>query len=63
VTAFHENGLLAHTWSDSCGEPKDQVASATREDRSLMPSNYGRLFNARELDDLVAYLAGLGGEK
>ena len=42
---------------------KDQVASVQREDRSLMPSNYGRLFNARELDDLVAYMAGLGGEK
>ena len=42
---------------------KDWVGSVKREDRSLMPSNYGRLFNARELDDLVAYLAGLGGEK
>ncbi|HEV2690897.1 MAG TPA: c-type cytochrome, partial [Bryobacteraceae bacterium] len=42
---------------------KDQVASVKREDRSLMPSNYGRLFTARELDDLVAYLASLGGEK
>jgi putative heme-binding domain-containing protein len=42
---------------------KDQVTSVKREERSLMPSNYGRLFNTRELDDLVAYLAGLGGEK
>jgi len=25
-----------------------------------MPSNYDRLLNARELDDLLAYLASLG---
>ena len=31
--------------------------------RSLMPSNYGRMFNPHELDDLLAYLASLGGEK
>jgi cytochrome c oxidase cbb3-type subunit III len=40
---------------------KDNVASIQREYRSLMPSNYGRLFSARELDDLLAFLAGLGG--
>jgi putative heme-binding domain-containing protein len=41
---------------------KDNVMSIQREYRSLMPSNYGRLFSARELDDLLAYLASLGGE-
>jgi putative heme-binding domain-containing protein len=40
---------------------KDNVASIQREYRSLMPSNYGRLFSATELDDLLAFLAGLGG--
>jgi putative heme-binding domain-containing protein len=40
---------------------KDNVASIQREYRSLMPSNYGRLFSGRELDDLLAFLAGLGG--
>jgi len=40
---------------------KDSVVSIQREYRSLMPSNYGRLFSARELDDLLAFLAGLGG--
>jgi putative heme-binding domain-containing protein len=39
---------------------KDEVTAIQREDRSLMPSNYGRLFSERELDDLVAFLAGLG---
>ena len=43
---------------------KDDVTSLKREYRSLMPSNYGRLFSTRELDDLLAYLAGLrGGER
>jgi len=42
---------------------KDDVASVKIEYRSLMPGNYGRLFNARELDDLLAYLASLGGER
>lgn len=41
---------------------KSEVASVTRETRSLMPANYGRLFTAQELDDLVAYLASLRGE-
>jgi cytochrome c oxidase cbb3-type subunit III len=41
---------------------KDQVTSVTREERSLMPS-YSRVFTARELNDLVAYLAGLGDDK
>ena len=42
---------------------KDNVTSMEIEYRSLMPSNYGRMFNPRELDDLLAYLASLGGEK
>ncbi len=42
---------------------KENVASIKREYRSLMPSNYSRLFNARELDDLVAFLAALGGDR
>lgn len=40
---------------------KDDVMSMQREYRSLMPSNYSRQFSARELDDLLAYLASLGG--
>jgi hypothetical protein len=40
---------------------KDDVTSIQREYRSLMPANYGRLFSDRELDDLVAFLASLGG--
>jgi putative heme-binding domain-containing protein len=43
---------------------KDDVTSVEREYRSLMPLDYGRLFSSRELDDLIAYLAGLqGGER
>jgi cytochrome c oxidase cbb3-type subunit 3 len=42
---------------------KENVTSIKREYRSLMPSNYSRLFNARELDDLVAFLAALGGDR
>jgi len=42
---------------------KENVTSVKREYRSLMPSNYSRLFNARELDDLVAFLAALGGDR
>jgi putative heme-binding domain-containing protein len=40
---------------------KDQVTSMKREFKSLMPDNYGKTFSAAELDDLVAYLAGLRG--
>ena len=42
---------------------RDEVTSITREYRTLMPSNYGRLFNDRELENLVAFLAGLDGVK
>jgi putative heme-binding domain-containing protein len=41
---------------------KAQVRSAERENRSLMPDNYGKLFSAAELDDLLAYLSSLRGE-
>src|SRR2546427_6972174 len=40
---------------------KENVVSIQREYRSLMPSNYSRLFSMRELDDLLAFLASLGG--
>ena len=40
---------------------KDEVTSITREDKSLMPAAYGKMFTGKELDDLVAYLASLGG--
>jgi hypothetical protein len=39
------------------------VSSISREYRSLMPSNYERLFNDRELENLVAFLASLDGGK
>jgi putative heme-binding domain-containing protein len=42
---------------------RDAVSSVQREYRSLMPSNYARLFSDRELEDLVAFLAGLDGGK
>jgi putative heme-binding domain-containing protein len=42
---------------------RDNVKSMEIEYRSLMPSNYGRVFKTNELDDLLAYLASLGGEK
>ena len=42
---------------------KDDVRSVRREYRSLMPSNYERLFSAGEMDNLVAYLVSLRGER
>jgi len=42
---------------------RDDVSSISREYRSLMPSNYERLFNDRELENLVAFLASLDGGK
>jgi len=41
---------------------KSDVASLKREYRSLMPDNYGKLFSASELNDLLAYLVSLRGE-
>jgi len=40
---------------------RSDVRSVKREDRSLMPDGYGRMFNDAEMDDLLAYLAGLRG--
>ena len=39
-----------------------EVRSIKREPRPLMPS-YGRSLTAREIDDLLAYLAGLGRQE
>ncbi|MCB1021880.1 MAG: hypothetical protein KDC27_18245, partial [Acidobacteria bacterium] len=39
---------------------RSALARSERPARSLMPS-YADAFSARELDDLVAYLASLGG--
>lgn len=39
---------------------KSDVTSVTREFRSLMPESYGKMFSSAELDDVVAYMAGLG---
>ena len=40
---------------------KEDVTSIQREDRSLMPAAYKGILSAKELDDLVAYMASLGG--
>jgi len=42
---------------------KSDVSSVKREFRSLMPEGYGKAFNSAELNDLVAYLAGLGAAR
>jgi putative heme-binding domain-containing protein len=42
---------------------KSDVTSLTREFHSLMPAGYGKMFSSSELDDLVAYLAGLGARR
>ena len=38
---------------------REDVASVTRESRSLMPSTYAKSLSANEIDDLVAYLSSL----
>lgn len=38
---------------------KDELLSMQREMRSLMPGEYGKIFSAGELDDLVAYIIKL----
>jgi putative heme-binding domain-containing protein len=40
---------------------RTDVASIKREDRSLMPADYGQRLKPAEIDDLVAYLAALRG--
>lgn len=42
---------------------RSEVRSIHREFRSLMPSDYARRLRASEIDDLVAYLVTLRGEK
>lgn len=42
---------------------REDVTSMTRESRSLMPSTYGKMFSETELNDLVAYLNTLRGER
>ena len=39
---------------------KNEVTSIQREEKSLMPAGYGKMFSKAELDDLVAYLSSLG---
>lgn len=41
---------------------RSDVKSIVREYRSIMPE-YGQMFAAAELDDLIAYLASLGGKR
>lgn len=40
---------------------RSEVTSIVREERSLMPQDYGRLLTSAGIDDLVAYLASLRG--
>lgn len=40
---------------------RGDLASSTRELKSLMPDNYGRLLAAAEIDNLLAYLVSLRG--
>jgi len=42
---------------------RSEVASISRDFLSLMPGTYGKLFSPAELNDLVAYLAGLGARR
>jgi|ERR1051326_2720840 putative heme-binding domain-containing protein len=41
---------------------KSNVSSVKHETRSLMPDNYGKIFTAPEVDDIVSYLSTLRGE-
>ena len=41
---------------------REDVASVTRESRSLMPSTYGQSLSATDVDDLLAYLSSLRGK-
>jgi quinoprotein glucose dehydrogenase len=42
---------------------RSELKSVKREFRSVMPENYGSMFDKAELDDLLAYLSSLRGEK
>ncbi len=41
---------------------RDEVVSMTREMRSLMPGDYGKVFSNQEVDDLVAYIMRVRSE-
>jgi putative heme-binding domain-containing protein len=41
---------------------RNNVISMKREQRSLMPDNYGKLFSESEIDDLVAYVFKIRSE-
>ena len=41
---------------------RDEVKSMKREFRSMMPDNYGKLFSAGEVEDVVAYMSSLKGK-
>lgn len=42
---------------------RDELRTMKRETESLMPGNYRKLLDATELDDLLAYLSTLRGER
>ena len=42
---------------------REDVASVTRESRSLMPSSYGKSLSGTEINDLLAYLSSLRGTR
>ena len=41
---------------------RDEVTSVSREMRSLMPDNYGKVLSETELNDLVAYIVKIRSE-
>ena len=41
---------------------KSDVTSITRDFISMMPAGYGKMFTAPELNDLIAYMSGLGAK-
>jgi putative heme-binding domain-containing protein len=42
---------------------KSDVTSITRDFISMMPTGYGKMFSAPELNDLIAYMSGLGAKQ
>ena len=41
---------------------RDEVISINREMRSTMPGDYGKIFSAADIDNLVAYLQKIRSE-
>ncbi len=41
---------------------RDEVTTVSREMRSMMPDNYGKVFSETELNDLVAYIVKIRSE-